>query len=75
MESNIPQEVKGKIAIKFMSVEPDLVFSSKRIGLSEAAYYGYHLALPEISALKAEVERLKLMLHTTGNNLNNIQTT
>lgn len=48
MESNIPQEIKDKIA----------EYSCDDLFVKNDVIYGYSLALPEISALKAEVERL-----------------
>lgn len=55
MESNIPQEIEDKI---------DEVYGLESEGAPQwcAAVYGYSLALPEISALKAEVERLRGIL-------------
>lgn len=52
MESNIPQEIEDKI---------DEVYGLESEGAPQwcAAVYGYSLALPEISALRDEVERLR----------------
>lgn len=58
MESNIPQEIKDKMNEAVRAICEQSTGSWDDM-VSEGLETGYSLALPEISALKAEVERLR----------------
>ena len=73
MNNNIPQEIKDTsypqhvlAAMKKYADDNSNSLWNKAAELDRAVLHGYSLALPEISALKAEVERLRGMVK--GNN-------